>query len=474
MARNAVSPGRTSKVGRSLVASLPAAFLVVYGAAGFVRFFTGHTGNYDLGIFTQGAQRWGEGQLPGSSIRGLDNLFADHFSPITIVFGVAWKIWPDPRSLILAQALALAGAVAVYAHGVLRTNASWRTLSGPVAVGLVVGAGLSRGMISAASFDVHEVAFGTLLVSGLCWGLLEDSPRVVLVCSLALLTVKEDLGLTVAMAGLVWWRLGGDRRITVTLGAAGGLGFVMANVVIVLSNPDHHNPYLQFLTGASGSAQGLAGVIPVGGNRLAPALLFLLAIGLIGLRSPIAWLGAPTLLWRAASSNESYWQTYFHYDAILVPIAAFALLDVLRRLNPGRWSLILAAGCVAAAAWFGVAKLFLAPVLAPSSYQFSATMQAARTLGATIPRGATVLAQQDLGPMLLSRADVRMLDTVRVARVKWVLLTREQTEFGSPQAAKQAWLDTMSRRGDVRITTLGAVTLVEFPAPEPVRLTLPD
>src|SRR5512146_1426982 len=72
----------------ALAAAGPA--FAVYLALGWVRLRTGAAGNYDLGIFTQAAQRWASGRWPGSSIRSVDNLFADHFSPITVLFGLGW------------------------------------------------------------------------------------------------------------------------------------------------------------------------------------------------------------------------------------------------------------------------------------------------------------------------------------------------------------------------------------------------
>lgn len=487
-ARQGVPPRRPPRPGTrparlELVTAVPGAFFALYLAVGLVRFNAGGTGNYDLGIFAQAAQRWSEGRLPGSNIRSLDNLFADHFSPITAVFGLGWLIWPDPRSLIVLQALALAGALLFVCLAAFAHLPTWWALP------LVVAAGLSKGIVSAAAFDVHEAAFGALLISGLCWGLLASRRGVVIGCAAGLLLVKEDLGLTVAAAGLVWLLLRRnrrtpalvptgllppplrpDRRTALLLIAIGTTGLLVANGVVAWVNPDHQSPYLQFLLGSSGNPQGLSGAVVGGGNRLAPGLLFLAALGLVGLRSPIALLAVPTLAWRVLSSNASYWQTYFHYDAILVPIATFALIDVLRRRHPVRAYALIAAAGLSYATWQGVAKLSARPIWDPGAYHLSATMGQARALSGLIPRGAPVAAQQNLGPMLLSRADVHMLDAVEPARVRWVMLTEQGSQLGADQAAKGAWLAAQRRRPGVQVLTRGAVTLVRLPTEEPVRL----
>jgi len=467
------------------VTGVPAA--VLYLALDWVRLATGRSGNYDLGIFAQAAQRWAAGRLPGSSIRSLDTLFADHFSPITVLFGVGWSCWPDPRSLLVVQSLALGLAVGLV--GVVAA----RHLPTPVAVGVTAATALAKGLVSAASFDVHETALGAPLVAGLAWGLLERRRRLTLGCAAGLLAVKEDLGLTVAAAGALWWWLERQqgrgpqgRRTALALVGLGLAGLVLANLVVVWAAPDHRSPYLQFLLGAAGNPQGLTGAQVSGGTRWAPALLFALAAGVVALRSPLAVLALPTLAWRAASSNTSYWQTYFHYDAVLVPIAAIALVDVLSRPAvvpavvsaggpaPGASRRRVEAGVVAVAlgwsAWIGLAKVAAWQPWDVHRWTPTARMRDAAALGELVPRGGAVVAQQDLGPAVLARVDVRMLTDTVPAAGGWVLLTPDGDQLGAPQAAKRRWLDAVARRPGVEITRRGDCVLVRLPGAEPVVL----
>ncbi|HEY6797205.1 MAG TPA: DUF2079 domain-containing protein [Kineosporiaceae bacterium] len=458
------------------VVGLPAGAL--YLALDWVRFSTGRSGNYDLGIFAQAAQSWAGGDWPRSAIRGLDTLFADHFSPITILFGLGWLVWPDPRSLLVVQSLALGLTV------VLVGAAAGRQLPSRVAVPVTLAAAVAKGVVSAASFDVHETALGAPVMAGLAWGLLERRRRVVVGCSAALLLVKEDLGLTVLMAAGVWWWLVQDRRTALGLAGLGLAGFVIANVVVVVAAPDHRNPYLQFLAGASGNPQGLTGAEVHGGTRWAPALLFLLAAGVVGLRSPLAVLAVPTLGWRAASSNVSYWQTYFHYDAVLVPVAAFALIDVVARLRrPGGATATRAAagvptgvvagvvaGSLAWSAAIGSAKVAAWQPWHPQRYVPTSRMRDAAALGGLVPRGGPVVAQQDLGPAVLARVDVRMLSDTVAVRGRWVLLSSDGGQLGAPQAAKARWLAAELARPDVRVVRRGDCLLVGLPGEENVLL----
>ena len=443
-------------------APFAAAAFALYLAVGLVRYDTGRSGNYDLGIFAQAAQRWSEGRWPGSAIRGLDNLFADHFSPITALFGLAWRLCADPRALVVTQALALAAAVLVVAA------AAFRHLPPVLAASLTVGVILAKGAVSAAVFDVHETGLGAPLMAGLAVGLLERRRPVVVGCALGLLLVKEDLGLTVVVAGLLWWRLAGERRTGLLLVAAGVVGLAVAFGVVLAVSPEHSTPYLQFLTGASGNAQGLPGTGVTGGHRWEPILLFAATAGLVGLRSPIALLAAPTLAWRFVSSNEAYWQTYFHYDVLLVPIAAVALVDVLAGRPAARGQQVVALAALGVAAALGVVKLAAWPLLDPAAYRLSPQLGAATRLAAQLPAGDAVAVQQELGPVFVAGHDVRMLSTLPAGPVRWVVLTPQGSSLGASASAKQVWLAAQAGRAEV--TSSDGITVVRLPAPEVVQL----
>lgn len=453
-----------------LALPLAAAAAVLYAAVGLTRYDTGRSGNYDLGIFAQAAQRWSEGRPPGSAIRGLDNLFADHASPVTVLFGLAWRVWADPRALVVTQAVCLGIAVLIVGAAAFRHLA-------PVTAALVtVGAALAKGAVSAAVFDVHETGLGAAIMAGLAVGVLERRRRLVVGCALALLLVKEDLGLTVIAAGLVWWRVTGERRTGLLLAAAGTLGVLVSFGVVLAVNPEHSTPYLQFLTGASGNPQGLPGVPVSGGHRWEPVLLFAATAGLVGLRSPVALLAVPTLAWRFVSSNEAYWQTYFHYDVILVPIAVVALVDVLARPSPRlarRPRLLVPAGLapLAVAAGLGVVKLSAWPLLDPAAYRLAPRLQAAADLARTLPAGTPVAVQQELGPVVVPHLDVRMLSTLPAGPVRYVLLTADESSLGAPEQAKRAWLagrEVAAARDGVLLVRLPAPQTVQLPVSSPV------
>ena len=430
------------------------AAFVVYLATSLAQYNSGRVGNFDLGIFSQAAAQWSSGHLPSSAIRELNPLLGDHFSPITLVFGLGWFIWPDPRSLLVVQAAALALGVALICQFAIRRLG--RTRGVCVALSLA----MSEGIASASTFDVHEVALAVpimaLLLIALCdqrWGLLVAS-------SILLLLVKEDLGLTVLAAAGVWWWLTKKTRQAIILGGIGIAGFFIANIVIVVYNPEHQSPYLYFFgSGGPSSANRLTGPDWFSSAHLAAPILFVAMAGVVGTRSPIAVLAIPTFLWRLLADNPNYWSTSFHYDALLAPIAAVALIDVLRRAACKNWRSVVIAGGLLFSVNQGAHTFAATHVLTSAVWRASPMVTSIRQLADIIPDGTSIAAGNFVGPQLVSRFDVRKLKVGTQPVVQWAMFDKSDAEFG-PSLTN--WLVELRSRPDVQVWECRQVALVRF------------
>lgn len=96
-----------------LRATVPIFFLTYAGimiAVGFERHLALETRAFDLGIFAQAVWNTLQGDLFFSSIKENINLMGDHVSPILFLTVPFYAIWPDPRTLVLLQALASASS----------------------------------------------------------------------------------------------------------------------------------------------------------------------------------------------------------------------------------------------------------------------------------------------------------------------------------------------------------------------------
>ena len=300
--------------------------------------------SWDLGIFAEAVQAYSRFEAPIVPIKGPGyNLLGDHFHPILALLGPVYRLFPSALTLLVVQDVLIAVSVLPVARLAQRLFGR----GGAVIVGL--GYGLGWGLQGAVGAQFHEVCVAVPLLAfggvafvehrwGACMGWLAP-----------LVLVKEDLGLTVFMAGLALaWRGRGEGRPAVLRGLAYALFGIVAFVVTVTVLLPAMNPAGTWAYSLDGAATG-AGT-PMGGStaarqvpslwdilttpsvKLATLLVLLAGAGFVGASSPWFALVLPTLAWRFAGSVESYyvWDSW-HYNAVLVPIAACSLLDVINR-----------------------------------------------------------------------------------------------------------------------------------------------
>jgi uncharacterized membrane protein len=338
-------------------------------------------------------------------------------------------VWPHLTLLLVAQAVLFAASVVpvwLFARRALGVRAAYL---------VAAGYGLAWGLQTALAVDVHEVMFAPLLVAIALERAQARRPLAAVAAAGLLLLVKEDFGLFLAVFGgylalLGWRRIG---LLTALLGIA---GFAVETWVLIPYFAGGH-PYAYFtspLGGGLGAALRSTLRDPLRTIRLLgwpraklDTLFWLLAPwGFLGLVSPIAVLAVPLLLERFLGSNPFWWGTAHQYNAALMPVAACAGVDGLRRLLPrlNGWSARVVTGWTVGAL---VIALVTAAIVFPfgrllhgSEWQTTSTMRAADAALAHVPAGVTVEADTRLGPHLADRDTVWLLDqTPRYA--PWVV-----------------------------------------------------
>ena len=360
---------------------LPAALVVVVGAWVLIAYSVGQwrsltVPSWDLAIFAELAKDYAHGQAPIVSIKGDGyNLLGDHFHPILVLLGPVWRLFPTPLALLVVQDLLL--AVSAWPLTRLATRLTRRSVA--TALGLFYV--LSWGIQGAVQAQFHEIAFA---VPALAWASVAFVERRWTACALwlaPLVLVKEDMGLTLVMAGGAmalrgwqdaragrtdddggWarWLPGRSAQLSgrsartragmptaVRVGAYAALFGLLAFVLTVFVIVPLLSPTGAWQYGLNGNAADGMPTVPNHGNLLdrlfSPqvkvATLFMLVCtaGGIGLASPWMTLVLPTLGWRFLADKETYWEwRYWHYNAVLIPIALGALLDVVARLRERR------------------------------------------------------------------------------------------------------------------------------------------
>lgn len=298
--------------------------------------------SWDLAIFTEAAQAYSRFEAPIVSIKGPGyNLLGDHFHPILMLLGPIFRFFPSAFTLLIVQDLLIAASVLPIARLAQRLLGR----GGAVLVGLAYG--LGWGLQGAVAAQFHEVCVAVPLLACAGAAFVERRWGACMAWLAPVILVKEDLGLTVFVAGLALaWRRRGEDRSGMLASLAYALFGIVAFVVTVKLLLPAMNPAGTWAYSLDGSATG-AGTAMAGATaaRAVPSLWQILAVpsvkivtlavllagaGVVGARSPWFALVLPTLAWRFAGSVDAYYQwSSWHYNAVLVPIAACALLDVI-------------------------------------------------------------------------------------------------------------------------------------------------
>ncbi|MGH3459527.1 DUF2079 domain-containing protein [Aeromicrobium sp.] len=413
-------------MGAKRARAFAAAWAVLCGAGyvtvSLVRFDRFEPASYDNAIFEQAIRGYAQLNAPIVAIKGPGfNLLGDHFSPVIALVAPMYRLFPSAQTLLVVQAVLIAVSVYVVASLGLRRLGVW------AGGGIALAYGLSFGLQSAVTADFHEVAFGVPLLALAGAAYVEGHYGRVVAWSLPLLLVKEDLGLTVALIGLVLW-LAGERRRGTGLALAGGAGFLLVILVIIPSlNPDGVYAY----TGSVGGDRGLLEtVLDEPGRKLLTVVMTFAVTGFAALASPWALLVLPTFAWRFAGDNPYYWGTDFHYSILLMTIVAVAAIDAIGRHPRLRLAAI---GAVVFTAAMQVTSP-LATLVDPDTYERPARAEAAERVIGLLPDGSTV--DTDIGLMTHLTTDhvVTWIGTPRNATPDWVLLDHG-SGIGSPPDA---------------------------------------
>src|ERR687895_233513 len=327
-------PIRRTRHGR-WVGGLTGAAAIVYATYALLRFHTFLAGSYDLVIFDQAIRSYSRFDLPVSIVKGVHNGFGpdfavlgDHFSPIIALLAPLYWIWDDPRTLLLAQAVLFAAAIPplwVFTRRVLGSAAAY-CVAGAYAVCWPI--------TSAIAFDFHEAAFAPVLTAVMLERFQAGRRWHGVLAALALLLVKEDMGLLVAGYGLYLLLSRRERALGGSFIVVGLAWTWLAARVLIPAfggDPDYYWAY-----GALGD--DLPSAITHAATQPWDAVwLLLLPLLLAPLRSPLVLAALPLLAERMLASRFGHWwEPRFHYNAFVVVVLLAAGVDGVRRFNVPR------------------------------------------------------------------------------------------------------------------------------------------
>ncbi|MGA4958700.1 DUF2079 domain-containing protein [Streptomyces lavendulocolor] len=413
---------------------LALALFAAYSTLSVLRYHRMETRSWDLGIFEQAVRGYARLQLPVADLKGPGtNVLGDHFSPVTALLAPAYRLFPTPVTLLVAQAALFAlAAVPV-------TRAATRLLGRASGTAIGVAYGLSWGIQQAADFDFHEICFAVPLIAHSLEALLRGRWRPALLWAAPLVLVKEDLGVTLAAIALVVaWRA----RRTAPRAAAYALGAAVLGAAATLLTLTAVIPAFNTTGGYDYWTKVGDGPSPLAGadTKLRTlAWLLLPTTGLLALRSPLVLAAAPTLGWRFLSGDDHYWSTDWHYSAVLMPVLFLALADAadVSRRSPRPWLRTYAdrlPACAAAVALALTPSLPLSALTEAATYRKPPRAVEAEELLARVPDGATV--EANVGPISRLAGRCRVLWVGGTGRVTpdWIALDNSSGWVRDPHA----------------------------------------
>ena len=160
--------------------------------------------------------------------------------------------------------------------------------------------------------------------------------------------------------------------------------------------------------GPTGPAEALRILADGADNKVRTVLFLLVPTGLLALRSPMLLLVAlPTYGWRFLSDRDTYWDPWYQYDAVLVPIAVAAMIEGARLLSAPlrRLGLVAAPGRHPRAR----AAAGLLPGLAARLLAYAGPDGAVDRVLAEIPTGSRVAASDTLGARIALRTELYLI-----------------------------------------------------------------
>jgi uncharacterized membrane protein len=448
-----------------------------YGVLSLTRYATNKAHVSDLVIFDQAIRNYAHFHAPVSVARGWAltpptnfSLLSDHISPILILLAPLYWIHDSPADLLLAQAVLVAAAIWplwVFTRRALGPTAAYLTafiyaLSWPVA--------------AAINFDFHEAAFAPLLMGILYERFQAGRKTHVVLAAVAVMLVKEDMGLFLAGFGLMLLFYQGWRRFGAAL-LAGGFAatWLDSRVLVQLAggDPNHYWQYPELGPTISKAAihvflhpLNTLSILFHPATKTDTLRRLFLPLAFAPLLSPMLLPAIPLLAERMLSDQPNWWSGDFHHNLLIAMPLTCAAVDTAARLakhldrlthrnltRPVVLTWAIAATALTVAALPGTA---FDQLVHSKLYHQDPRYRAALAASNTIPDHALVEVPSQLGPALTTRTTV-VEDRMGPFYTPWILF--DIAGFGSPQQQQTALKPLLDNHYTIRFYDDGYLVL---------------
>lgn len=172
-------------------------FALGYALVSVLRHLRFESFGYDLGIYDQVIWLFSRFKSPFSTIKNC-HIFGDHLSPILVLLSPIYRVIDDVRALLVFQAIwVAAGAIPVYL--LAREKLGSIFLSFVLSFSYLAFFGIQNGVV----FDFHPLMLAVPLIAWWFYFFEKESCQILILISLALLSVKENLSLLIVALGIL-------------------------------------------------------------------------------------------------------------------------------------------------------------------------------------------------------------------------------------------------------------------------------
>ena len=487
-----------------------------YAALSLFRLLQLSPTSWDLGIYTEYVKQYANLKAPVVDIRAAGfNLLGDHFQPIVALIAPFFRVFPSAATLLVAQALL--AALSVFAVSQVAREKLGTGPGRAIAIAYGFAWGLQQMVefdFHEIAFAVPLLAFSLSAVvrgrikAAVWWALplvfvKEDQGFTVAAIGLYLIfaglrTKMPDLpdsdgcepdsdgyepdsdGCEPGSDGyepLVSPDALGARYDRDALAASAdsygqsrvragqflliwgfAWSFLAIGVIIPHFNPAHHYDYW-----SDGGVLAPGGHLSVTGlvkqlfhawpDKLQTIVMLLLPTAFIALRSPLALIAVPSMLLRFLSTNSSFWGTFWHYNATVMPILFVAAIAALARIQAamdsdeaagfpsggtgrrGRARAVLAGARHHGAAMMVAIVVVLAfrfplsNLWNAQTYRIGPHVASANAAMAEVPDGVTVQTTLDLLAPLAARTDTFWIGNAGNPRTQYIVFDGQDSDY---------------------------------------------
>lgn len=367
----------------------------------WVRHDVFHT-SFDMAIFTQAVWNTAHGDFLYSSIKGGICLLGDHFSPLLAAFALPYFFWPEPKLLLLLQALAAASCIFPLdelSRMILKRKSH--------AMLMIFVFCLYLPLRNAIRFDFHpEVAVMPLLLYAFVYLLKGRTARASL-CLMIALAAKENVALVTFMTGFYAVFFQKKRAFGIFWMAFSLLYFFVTIKVFIPPFAPQGYFYLDanFLAWKRFGAQALlAHMFHL--SSLSYLVKIFAPVGLLSfLDFPSFLLTLPMLVQNLVARNESARSIFFQYTALLTPYVFISAVYGARQVLKKKWGILYLLSCAILMA--GVSEYY---VIREHEMKKTPHMQRIHAHFQAIPQNVSVRTHEFFAPHLANRKGLHIYE----------------------------------------------------------------